>query len=107
MKPYDISSSKYVKEIIEFANKSSSLEDLGIKSIPEVLAEQINPVLDNQNKIINNLIELNNKKEHELEETKTELIKTKKYNRNMMWITIASVLVGVGSLIATVVLGTR
>lgn len=73
-------------------------------NIPEVLAETYKPIIDNQNETINQLKSLYKQKESEYENKEKELAKSKKYNVIMLIIALVSMLVGIGSFIATIVM---
>lgn len=74
-----------------------------VVNIPEVLAETYKPIIDNQNETINQLKKLYEQKEIECKKREKELIKSKKYNKIMLAITLTSMLVGVCSLMVTII----
>ena len=80
-----------------------------ITPLDEILAEQIKPVLEGNQKVVNGLSENYKKldelyrlKEKELEDSKAETKKSKSYNTTMLVIALASAGIALASLVATI-----
>ena len=94
---------------IDEMNKQNQELLNNITPFSEVLANEIKPILDGNQKMVegfnSNYIKLNDLymlKEKELEESKKEVAKAKKYNTVMLIITLVSSGVALASLVTTV-----
>jgi len=81
-----------------------------ITPLDEILAEQIKPILDGNQKVVDGLSENYNKlnelyklKENELESSQAEAQKAKNYNTKMLVIALISGGIALASLVATII----
>lgn len=82
-----------------------------ITPLNEILAEEIKPILEGNQKVVeglndnyNKLNELYQLKEKELEESKQEAEKAKKYNTKMLVIALVSAGIALASLVASILI---
>ena len=82
-----------------------------ITPLDEILAEQIKPILDGNQKVVDGLSEnfkkldeLYKLKENELEESKAEAQKAKSYNTKMLVIALISCGIALMSLVVTIII---
>lgn len=82
-----------------------------ITPLNEILAEEIKPILDGTQRVVNGLNENYAKlnelyllKEKELEDSKQEAEKAKKYNTKMLIIALISAGIALASLVATILI---
>lgn len=82
-----------------------------IKPLSEILAEEIKPILEGNQKVVtglnDNYAKLNDLyllKEKELEDSKQEAEKAKKYNTKMLVIALISAGIALASLVATILI---
>ena len=102
---------KFDTSFIDEMNRRNQEMLDNITPLDEILAEQIKPLLDGNQKVIeglnNNYTELNrlySLKEKELEESKQEAAKAKKYNTIMLVIALVSAGIALASLVASVLI---
>ena len=75
-----------------------------ITPLNEILAEEIKPILEGLNDNYSKLNDLYLLKEKELEESKQEAEKAKKYNTKMLIIALVSAGIALASLVATILI---
>ena len=82
-----------------------------ITPLDEILAEQIKPILDGNQKVVDGLSENYNKlnelyklKENELEASQAEAQKAKSYNTKMLVIALISGVIALASLVTTIII---
>jgi archaellum component FlaC len=103
--------SKIDTSFIDEMNKRNQKILNNITPFNEVLANEIKPIIEGNQKVIeglnNNYTKLNDLyilKEKELEDSKQEATKAKKYNTIMLIITLVSAGIALASLVATVLI---
>ena len=76
-----------------------------ITPLNEILAEEIKPILEGNQKVVEGLNDNYSKlKEKELEESKQEAEKAKKYNTKMLVVALVSAGIALASLVATILI---
>ena len=75
-----------------------------ITPLNEILAEEIKPILEGNQKVVEGLNDLYLLKEKELEESKQEAEKAKKYNTKMLVVALVSAGIALASLVATILI---
>ena len=96
---------------VEDMNKRNQELMDSITPLDEILAEQIKPILDGNQKVVDGLSENYNKldelyklKENELEASQAEAQKAKSYNTKMLVIALISGVIALASLVTTIII---
>lgn len=97
--------------IVEDINRRTQEMADSITPIDEIIANELKPLLEGNQKVVDGLAENYNKlnalfllKEKELESSKKEAEKAKKYNMKMLIIALASAGIALASLVATILI---
>lgn len=94
-----LNTSKLMQEVID------NMQPIEITPISEIISEQLEPLIENEEKVIQSLTDNYNKLNDMYKLKEQELKEAKKENRIMKWISIISAIIAGASLFATILIG--
>lgn len=94
-----LNTSKLMQEVID------NMQPIEITPISEIISEQLEPLIENEEKVIQSLTDNYNKLNDMYKLKEQELKEAKKDNKNMKWISLISAIIAGVSLLATILIG--
>lgn len=94
-----LNASKMMQQVID------NMQPIEITPISEIISEQLEPLIENEERVIKRLTDNYDKLNDMYKLKEQELKEAKKDNKNMKWISIISAIIAGASLLATILIG--